>query len=588
MIQLHLERVQGIQVLVGILPVRMLATQKPPSRWHTGERQVQQRLGIHAQMEPIGHMYIRTSMPDQHREFWKQLVTFYISSQDSQSRVWGSILVGKPGFVSSQDDTHLLISPFKLMHGDGGRYEVGTYVGCLGIELHTRRRNRVNGHIVEKSDDSILIKVDQSFGNCPKYIQGRQLELDESSLAEYGNNGEVLSGEVLGNEQINIIKKLDTLFIGSGHVHNPDSSSVSPLSSGLDMSHRGGHPGFVEVVDEQHLVFPDYRGNNFYNTFGNLIQNPRAGLLFPNFATGDVIQVTGEAEVDFDDKKLPGSLRTVKFTIAAFIHVKGVLPLSFGTLDPSPYNRHGLTGTVGQTLICLSARKEAEGVKTFEFSMPVDDKGKALSYQPGQFATFDITGLEGSDITNRTWTVSSHPSESDEGFKITVKKMGLASNWLHDCMHHGRGILFRGFGGDFIPVKNNTHDPRTPVLLLAGGIGITPLRSMCYAFSSAGTDTILIYSTRNLGEAAFLKELQNIAHESEGNIKLFITTTGKEKDWDGLKGRVDKKLLEKCVRDASKRDVYMCGPISFMDSVERDLESLGCQSERIYRESFAF
>jgi hypothetical protein len=90
------------------------------------------------------------------------------------------------------------------------------------------------------------------------------------------------------------IRSADTFFLGTAHP-----------GRGTDASHRGGPAGFVRVAGNQ-LWWPDYPGNNLFNSFGNLVVSPEAALLFPDFATGRTVQLSGTAEVEWDYPDQPG------------------------------------------------------------------------------------------------------------------------------------------------------------------------------------------------------------------------------------------------------------------------------------------
>jgi uncharacterized protein len=153
----------------------MMDADRNPSPWHRGEREVHRRLGISEAIEAIGGHNIRPFMPDQHRLFFAQLPFMLVGSVDRTGRPWASLLSGSPGFVQSPDPRLLHVAALPAP-GDplvdalvpGGR------VGMLGIELPTRRRNRVNGRIAAADDKGFTLAVEQSFGNCPQYIRTRR------------------------------------------------------------------------------------------------------------------------------------------------------------------------------------------------------------------------------------------------------------------------------------------------------------------------------------------------------------------------------------------------------------------------------
>ncbi|MBC7173018.1 MAG: pyridoxamine 5'-phosphate oxidase family protein, partial [Polyangiaceae bacterium] len=216
--------------------------------------------------------------------------------------------------------------------GTGGApeelFHVGARIGLLGIELETRRRNRMNGTIIEADAERFVVRVDQSFGNCPKYIVKRFHRFaDEPS--HLGSRSVFLEGPRLSAASIELIERADTFFIATA---SSSLRSADP-AEGLDVSHRGGSPGFVRASDESGsttLVAPDYVGNSHFNTFGNLERNPRAGLLFVDFEKGDVLALTGEAEVVWDGPEIAtfdGALRLLRFRVSVARRIEAAIPL---------------------------------------------------------------------------------------------------------------------------------------------------------------------------------------------------------------------------------------------------------------------
>src|SRR5262249_33115503 len=152
----------------------------------------------------------------------------------------------------------------------------------LAIDLATRRRYRMNGRGT-LDDDGLLVEVEQVYANCPQYIHPRRLEPGQAPSPPGARS---VLGAALAARQQSWIAAADTFFIASTHP-----------TRGADASHRGGGPGFVHVLDPARLSFPDYPGNNMFNTLGNLAVEPRAGLVFPDFETGNTLQLSGRATV---------------------------------------------------------------------------------------------------------------------------------------------------------------------------------------------------------------------------------------------------------------------------------------------------
>jgi predicted pyridoxine 5'-phosphate oxidase superfamily flavin-nucleotide-binding protein len=202
------------------------------------------------------------------------------------------------------------------------------HIGVLIIDLATRRRLRVNGTAVF-ANNTLTITVEESFGNCPKYITRREvnIELRKQSTKEE----RVLHGEKLGKSQTSFLAASDVLFLATGHPQ-----------LGADASHRGGNPGFVEVLNTTTLRIPDYSGNSLFNTLGNLLVDPHYGLLIPNFQSGRVLQLTGTAKITWSGKDTEqgtgGTDRFVEYHVDEWRET--TLPADFSEhfLDYSPYN----------------------------------------------------------------------------------------------------------------------------------------------------------------------------------------------------------------------------------------------------------
>lgn len=306
------------------------------SPFHDGERAVQQRLGVDAKLEATGRKTIRNAMPDQHRQFFEQLPFLLVGSVDKEGQPWTSVLVGRPGFVRAPTPQQLDVRA-QLLHADPLRRTLseGAALGILGIEPHTRRRNRMNGTVTGCHADGFSLKVNRSFGNCPKYIQAREPVLsDEIDTPAAGK--EVVHGTALDVSMQRIIRPADTFFIATAVV--PESDGGAP-PHGADVSHRGGKPGFVRIDDKLTLTVPDFVGNFFFNTLGNIVANPRAGLLFIDFESGDLLYLAVRAEVIWDGpdvESFAGAQRLLRFTVTQAFLVRQSLPLRWGPATLSP------------------------------------------------------------------------------------------------------------------------------------------------------------------------------------------------------------------------------------------------------------
>ena len=237
-------------------------------------------------MAQIGPKVLRDYMPDQHRDFYAQLPLLLAGAVDPAGDPWAGALEGEPGFAWSPD-------PGAARGGHAGRRRSlaaglgpGKALGLLGIELQTRRRNRVNGLVSAWDGKRFEVTVGQSFGNCPQYIQTREWHFSRApgcaSPAARGNRRAGRRG-----------RRVDPTV---GHVLRGQLRGHAEGGRQVDISHRGGRPGFVRV-DGDVLTIPDFSGNRYFNTLGNLAANPRAGLLFIDFERGDTLQLSGPTEL---------------------------------------------------------------------------------------------------------------------------------------------------------------------------------------------------------------------------------------------------------------------------------------------------
>ncbi|MDX2244913.1 MAG: pyridoxamine 5'-phosphate oxidase family protein [Leptolyngbyaceae cyanobacterium bins.302] len=325
-------------------------TSDSSSPFHAEEVAIQQRLGVDVKMQEIGQKFIRDYMPDQHREFFAQIPFILLGAVDKHGQPWASILVGQPGFISSPNSKSLQIQS-SLLLGDPltDMLGVGVPIGLLGIELPTRRRNRMNGVISNYDNMSFAVDVIQSFGNCNQYIQKRK----PTFVDTHPETSPIRIGQQLTASDRNLIGRADTFFIASANWN------AEAHLRGVDVSHRGGRPGFV-CVNADTLTIPDFSGNNFFNTLGNLLNYPQAGLLFIDFATGDLLYLAVIAEIIWEEDEVAvfeGAERLVRFTIQEVRFVSGVLPFRWSEPELSPFLIR--TGSWPHNLDCVACEQKA-------------------------------------------------------------------------------------------------------------------------------------------------------------------------------------------------------------------------------------
>ncbi|MDH4653602.1 hypothetical protein E8E75_11555 [Pseudomonas sp. BN606] len=299
------------------------------SPWHAGEKVMHERVGVSEHMEAYGQRVIRDYMPDQHRDFFHQLPFIIVGAVDTQGRPWATLLEGPEGFVSSPDPQRLvLVTEPDPQDPAASGFDAGSTIGLLGIELHTRRRNRMNGILQRVEAGRLEVAVEQSFGNCPQYIQQRTYTREET---RGGWQGERQDFTALNETLTAMIRNADTFFVASYVEHEDGQRSV-------DVSHRGGRPGFI-MVTGNHLTIPDYAGNQHFNTLGNFQLNPVAGLLFVDFFSGNVLQLSGAIELVFDSPMIAafeGAQRLWTLDVQQAVLRPRALSIRWDFQDPVP------------------------------------------------------------------------------------------------------------------------------------------------------------------------------------------------------------------------------------------------------------
>ncbi len=294
--------------------------------YHSGEVAVQEQAGTRPMAAHLAQI-LQTEFPARARAFLGGQPLLVVSSADAQGRLWASVLTGAPGFIRAPDARTLHVAA-RPVPGDvlAANLAADAALGALVIDFETRHRIRLNGR-AHWAADGLVVALDEVFTNCPRYIQAREWHARPGPPAP-PQAGAVAAALTPALEEW--IGRADTFFLASAHA-----------SAGLDVSHRGGLPGFVRVVDAHTLEWPDYNGNGMFQSLGNLALDPRAGLLFPDFATGHVLQLTGQARTDWDPahaRHFPGAERVVAFQVAEARTLCDALPLQWAFGSYSPFN----------------------------------------------------------------------------------------------------------------------------------------------------------------------------------------------------------------------------------------------------------
>ncbi len=534
-----------------------------PSPFHAGEVALQTVVGVAERMEAFGRRVIRDHMPDQHRDFYRQLPFIVLGAVDAAGDAWVTLLSGQPGFMTSPDPKHLAFTTHPDPQDPATAALVdGAAVGLLGIELHTRRRNRMNGTVRGLSDKGFAVAVEHAFGNCPQYIQQR-----------------------------------DFAF-----VREPDDFADAPPAQSLDMD----DPRARNMISaDGSLTIPDFAGNFHFNTFGNFMLNPKAGLVFPDLATGDMVHLTGDAEVVLESDEIAafqGAERLWVFRPRKVVLRAGALPLRFAMRADGWSPNSLMTGGWQQAAARIAAEalrntwrpfriarivEESSVIRSFHLE-PADGKGIA-GHEAGQHLPIRVRPDPAAEPVLRTYTLSTAPS--DGFYRLSVKRQGLVSNHLHDYLSVGDVIEARAPAGGFV------IDPleARPAVLLAAGVGITPMLAMLRSIVFEGLrkrrirPTFMFIAARSVVERAFDREITELAAQAGGAVRVIrlldvIEGAAPGVDFD-TEGRISTDLFRQTL-PFDGYDFYMCGPPPFMQGLYDQLSDIGVPDARIYAEAF--
>ncbi|ATG45626.1 pyridoxamine 5'-phosphate oxidase family protein [Phaeobacter piscinae] len=564
---------------------------------HKGELLLQERLNTPREMiESIPH-YIDSDMPQQHADFFVGLSYLPLATLDLDGRPWVSLLITQSASDPSLDITisgHNTMDvvaesnpydPFaRALMQDPTFGQAKRLFAGVGVDFSNRRRNKIAGEIratsVEETGKiSLHLASDQHLGNCPKYITVRDLA-HEQRTAERMYHSFQNHTLALPDAAKAVVDQASTVFLATKH---SGDETAAGTKTDMGVNHRGGAPGFTRLYEETdgdqittYLVLPDHSGNRFYQSLGNIETDPQVGLVFPDFTTGDVLYITGDAENLLDDEAealMPRVSMLTRIKVTGAVFVKDGLNLRLTSDEQySPYNppvRHlrQELQQMGHALLApetaeavtaklVSTKPLSDSITTFNFalSQPID------APLPGGFGVFDFSGLLDAGYSHmneanpqlvnedyvRTWTLSNAPgfdaeskafAETDQ-VSITVKRKpgGLMSNVLHDnaskLIEDKLPIAFKGSGAGFTcftqDAKNAPPNIPSKMLWLAGGVGITPFMAiwdgileMASAQPQTSTDIVLLFS----GRGDDIKVLEHFARQIgpvPANVKLCI------------------------------------------------------------------
>lgn len=468
----------------------------------------------------------------------------------------------------------------------------------LGIQLESRRRNRMNGVIGEINDHSFTIHVEQSFGNCPQYIQTRELTWQNSNTVRKDYDDIRITHDI-DQACKSFIEESDTFFIASR-----TKTFSEDTRTGLDVFHRGGKPGFVKVKQNT-IYFPDFSGNQFLNTLGNIQSDNRVGILFLDFSTGDSLFIVGKASIQWDSKEaeaFDGAERIVKICAERIVHIPQFTTLRGELIELSPLLEH--TGTWNapeqsksklmsskyRPLTIIRKQNESDTITSFYLAPTQSNSQEIKDYIPGQYLPIQIRIPNEPHPILRMYTLSRAPASGSYRISVKREESGVISKALHDSFEVGDTLNVGTPLGEFTLRKNNSA-----IVLISSGVGITPMIAILegiIADVNAGAtprSVWFFHGSKNNETFAFkdyLKELERKYSWLNTHI-VFSRPHAK----DTIKGNYYSQThisidFLKQVLPFDHYNFYLCGSENFMRDIYSGLKETGVKTSNIFYEFF--
>ncbi|KAL4764810.1 putative oxidoreductase, FAD-binding [Aspergillus foveolatus] len=632
--------------------------------WHPGETKLHNLLHFPSSIS-TRYTAIESQLREQHRIFHTSYLPFIpLTAIDKDGRPWAGIAAGRSGeigFVSSPDLETLvfgvrvwagepLVEILQSWNGKGDGE--GTLTAGLGIEFSTRRRNKFAGAIRDvrakgEGEYVVTVEVTEALGNCPKYINTRHLiPHPKTNPAIIHQVAKMPGSSRLPIDVTDMIKSADTTFIAS--IYRSDPATTSRFPSHTGMNARSGLPGFIRVrpSDCRTVVLPDYSGNRFLSSLGNIEASGLAGFTIVDFESGDILYLTGKAKNVVGEeactiiKRHSGCITLLEVT--GYTLVRDALPVRQApgsVVGRSPYSPNikylveeaevqGFGGTSEKARL-QSARQLSSDLAVFRFKVvPNDTGGVRLSIRPGQAVVLDFMDWLGppqyrhmadnapgsiNDDRVRTWTVSgAHEGSQMSWFELTMREMkgGAVTGALFEVLRkhpqeQGRLVEIEqsvvadivGVTGDFV-----LSDKEINALWVAGGIGITPFLAMLEALGSReaegqgkSTGDILFALSTKEPDVMFellQNSLENAPMGVKVKIDLFTRSAVRADIGEFQTGKIQVSVHEGRIGPQywktvpTEKDVFICGPNDFGDAAVEGLRAVGVPNKRIHREGF--
>ncbi|MEX0732193.1 MAG: 2Fe-2S iron-sulfur cluster-binding protein [Aquisalimonadaceae bacterium] len=554
---------------------------------------LQLRVGARSQIESSGAHAIRTAIdPDTELLLLRQTVVF-ITALDADGYPRCMQLTGKPGFLCSNSSDGVAIDwAMTDTTVDQLQLQTGTPLALLFLDSPSGTVVRFNGWATDASTKRAELRITQLFSKAARYAHRRDNRQTRPATQPPVRDD---AQSALTPSMIAFLETVDTLIVASRHPE-PEKKDTH----GLDLSHRGGLPGFALATTLSTITWPEFEGSNYFSTLGNLMLDPRCALLALSADGARALHIRGKAEILWNN----GELETRTGT------GRGVqLRVDQATFTANPFGAERTLLHYAPALARLTTRpvaapperevrvtkKVAEADGATSYYLESASRQPLLPFLAGQHLALAVSGPEEHRTEDFRFYSLSAFSSLPRHYRITVKhgydpedaNPEAFSRRLNDHVEPGKTLYISPPAGTFtLPAKLER-----PLVLLSAGIGITPMMAMLQEIAARVPDHPVWFfhgapdgETRLFGdELAELRPRLGRAHwhtcfSRPGSSDL----VGRDYDTHG-------RITLETLRDNlpfDGYDFYLCGPDGFLNMLYSGLRNLGITSGQIHVESF--
>lgn len=564
------------------------------SPFHSGEHMLQLRAGIRRSIEALAAEEITRKLDADTVTRLPPRRTVIVALLDDSGYPTCTAVSGQRGLLASTECGDLAIRRRDLPETISRlATPLDAPVSLLVPMFAEREALRINGWIAHATDEQFVVEIDQAFTNSRKYLHIRGEHRNGTDTEPSSVEPNLRPRGSLSRQMSELLRNADTLFVSTRH----SETGKSPRQS-LDVSHRAGLPGFMVTPDANTVLWPEYGGNGFFNTMGNLMLDSRCGLVVMAGNGPQALHLRGKAEVLWHDDLLEeatGTRRGIRFTVEQASFVDDVLNRHHPLIHYAPELAPRAPGrSQRRSRLLRVEEKITEAPDVVSLNLVSTDGLPLFPFSGGQHIAIAERVSGEQRPLERDYTLSSY-QERPESYRVTVKREpgdtdgehSSLSSRLHGEVDTGDVVETRPPSGEFTLPAPLTR----PLVFVSAGIGVTPIVAMLQELAERAPDhpVWIIHGARNRTAWALRDEMRALTDRlvnAHWHIRFSQPSNGDVPtvDYDE-QGRVDLDTL-KGVLPFDGYDFFLCGPDDFLTELYAGICELGVDPALIHVESF--